>query len=314
MKRLPLKGLAWLVALVATCLLAAACGGGSKAKSTGTSTGASTGASTTSSAPSGGAVGGKLVIDNESGSTWTCQFNPFNASLLGPGITFGYIYEPLEYVNILQSTKPPVPMLASSSTWSNGYKTLTFTIRSGVKWTDGTPFTAKDVLYTFNAIKTDSAADLNALWNNAGGPLTARRGQGRQPGRLHLQRAGPDVLLLRRRPDPDRARSTSGPSSTRPSSPPTPTPARRHRAVQGLQLLAAEHQVPAQLRATGRASPAIRCRGSRRSTTRRSSATRRPTWSSLRVRRSGAGSTSRTSTATTSPRIRRTATSGSRRS
>jgi peptide/nickel transport system substrate-binding protein len=66
-----------------------------------------------------------------------------------------------------------VPMLASSSQWSNGYKTLTFTIRSGVKWTDGTPFTAKDVLYTFNAIKNDRAADLNALWHNAGGPITA---------------------------------------------------------------------------------------------------------------------------------------------
>jgi peptide/nickel transport system substrate-binding protein len=174
MKRLPLKGLAWLVALVATCMLAAACGGGAKSKSSGTSTGSST----TASAPSGGAVGGKLVIDNESGSTWTCQFNPFNASLLGPGITFGYIYEPLEYVNILESTKAPVPMLASSSAWSNGYRTLTFTIRSGVKWTDGTPFTAKDVLYTFNAIKSDRAADLNALWHNAGGPLTAVASKG----------------------------------------------------------------------------------------------------------------------------------------
>ena len=42
---------------------------------------------------------GKLVIDNESGATWTCQFNPFN-----PAVTltsFGFVYEPLEYVDIL---------------------------------------------------------------------------------------------------------------------------------------------------------------------------------------------------------------------
>lgn len=167
MKRLPMKGSAWLVALIATCLLATACGGGSSSKTSNGSTG------TTPSQSAGGQVGGKLVIDNESGSTWTCQFNPFNASLLGPGITFGYIYEPLEYVNILQSTKPPVPMLAASSKWSNGYKTLTFTVRNGVKWSDGTPLTAKDVLYTFDAIKNDKAADINALWHNAGGPLTA---------------------------------------------------------------------------------------------------------------------------------------------
>ncbi len=41
-----------------------------------------------------------------------------------------------------------------------------------MKWTDGKPLTAKDVLYTFDAIKSDRAADLNALWHNAGGPLT----------------------------------------------------------------------------------------------------------------------------------------------
>jgi peptide/nickel transport system substrate-binding protein len=118
-------------------------------------------------------VGGKLVIDNVSGSTWTCQFNPFNSSVLGPGITFALLYEPLEFVNILQSGNPPVPVLASSSQWSNGFKTLTFTIRNGVTWSDGKPFSAADVAYTFNAMKSDKAIDLNALWKADGGPLTS---------------------------------------------------------------------------------------------------------------------------------------------
>ena len=61
-----------------------------------------------------GKVGGKLVIDNVSGSTWTCQFNPFNSALLGPGITFALVYEPLEFVNILQSTKPTTIMCRTS--------------------------------------------------------------------------------------------------------------------------------------------------------------------------------------------------------
>jgi peptide/nickel transport system substrate-binding protein len=81
------------------------------------------------------------------------------------------MYEPLEFVNILQSGNPPVPMLATSSQWSNGYKTLTFTIRSGVKWSDGQPFSAQDVVYTFNAMKSDKAIDLNALWSP--GPVTS---------------------------------------------------------------------------------------------------------------------------------------------
>jgi peptide/nickel transport system substrate-binding protein len=109
-----------------------------------------------------------LVIDNESGSTWTCQFNPFN-----PAVTltsYGFIYEPLEFVNILQNGSV-TPWLATGSQWSNGYKTLTFTIRNGVTWSDGQPFSAADVAYTFNAMKSDKAIDLNALWTADGGPL-----------------------------------------------------------------------------------------------------------------------------------------------
>jgi peptide/nickel transport system substrate-binding protein len=120
----------------------------------------------------------KLVIDNVSGSTWTCQFNPFNPALLGPGITFSLVYEPLEFVNILQSGKPPAPMLATAFRWSNGYKTLTFTIRHGVTWSDGKPFTAADVAYTFNAMKRDKTIDLNALWAADGGPLTSVTAKG----------------------------------------------------------------------------------------------------------------------------------------
>jgi peptide/nickel transport system substrate-binding protein len=113
-----------------------------------------------------------VVVDNVTGTTWTCGFNPFNSSVLTTGATFGFIYEPLEYVNILQSTKPPVPWLATSSQWSNNYKTLTFTIRNGATWSDGQPFSAADVVYTFNALKSDKAIDLNAIWTADGGPLT----------------------------------------------------------------------------------------------------------------------------------------------
>jgi len=155
----------WVVMLAAVCLAIVGCGGSSSKSSSGTGT---------SSTPAkSGTVGGKVVIVNVSGSTWTCQFNPFNSSVLGPGITFALMYEPLEFVNILQSGKAPVPMLATSSQWSNGFKTLTFTIRSGVKWSDGQPFSAKDVAYTFNAMKSDKAIDLNALWSADGGPVTS---------------------------------------------------------------------------------------------------------------------------------------------
>ncbi|HEY2653495.1 MAG TPA: ABC transporter substrate-binding protein [Solirubrobacteraceae bacterium] len=166
-----MKRIKWVSLLVAVCMVTAACGGSSS--NTGTSTTSTTAANT-------GKIGGKLVIDNESGSTWTCGFNPFNSAILGPGITFATVYEPLEFVNILKSTSPPVPMLATSSAWSSGYKTLTFTIRNGVKWSDGTPFSAADVAYTFNAMKSDKAIDLNALWSADGGPVTSVTQNGNQ--------------------------------------------------------------------------------------------------------------------------------------
>ena len=73
-----MKRFTWPVLLATLCLFVAACGGSSSK-------------TTTTAQQSTGKIGGKLVIDNVSGSTWTCQFNPFNASLLGPGITFALI-------------------------------------------------------------------------------------------------------------------------------------------------------------------------------------------------------------------------------
>jgi peptide/nickel transport system substrate-binding protein len=46
----------------------------------------------------------------------------------------------------------PAPDLAESWTTSTDAKTWTFTIRSGVKWQDGEPLTAKDIAFTYNLI------------------------------------------------------------------------------------------------------------------------------------------------------------------
>ena len=113
----------------------------------------------------GGGGGGNtstLNISDEYGSTWNCQFNPYNGS--DTAFSFGTIYEDLVFQNSLKSGAPTA-WLAKSWQWSNGNKTLTFTIRSGVKWSDGKPFTAKDVLYSFELLKTHSGLDLNADWS-----------------------------------------------------------------------------------------------------------------------------------------------------
>jgi peptide/nickel transport system substrate-binding protein len=133
------------ISLVVIALVATACAGG------GTST----------NSPAHPTAGGTLTIDNESGTLWNCGFNPFNGNV--NFLAFGPVYESLVYVNLLSGKT--TPMLASSYKWSSDNKTLTFTIRSSVKWSDGQPLTADDVVYTFKLIKTNSALDLQSVWS-----------------------------------------------------------------------------------------------------------------------------------------------------
>lgn len=163
-----------LTALVSAALVIAACSPSSSASPGAASPGATSGGPVASAPGNTGKVGGKLVIDNESGSTWSCQFNPFNPSVSGQAI--GFMYEPLEFVDALKTnadgSNVVTPWLASDASWNAAFTTLTFTIRDGATWSDGQPFSADDVLYTFQALKADAALDINALWKANGGPLT----------------------------------------------------------------------------------------------------------------------------------------------
>jgi peptide/nickel transport system substrate-binding protein len=135
--------------IVVVGLLAAACGssGGKPSSSSGSG-------KTTAS--------GTLTIDNESGGTWTCQFNPFNLSYIS--YSLGNVYEPLMFVNTLQSGKQ-TPWLATSAVWGDGNKQITFTIRNGVKFSNGTPMTAADVVFTFDMLKAHKPMDINSVWS-----------------------------------------------------------------------------------------------------------------------------------------------------
>ena len=108
-----------------------------------------------------GGVGGTLTIANAE-FLWTCGFSPFNPS--ADFLSVGPVYETLMFVDSLDNAKV-TPWLATSYAWSNGNKVLTFTIRKGIKWTDGQPFTPADVAFTFNLIKKYPALDLNTVWS-----------------------------------------------------------------------------------------------------------------------------------------------------
>lgn len=60
-------------------------------------------------------------------------------------------YEPLYFYDGL--TDKTYPWLAEKFSYSADYRELTYHIRAGVTWSDGKPFTAGDVAYTFNALR-----------------------------------------------------------------------------------------------------------------------------------------------------------------
>ncbi|MGB9112508.1 MAG: ABC transporter substrate-binding protein [Acidimicrobiales bacterium] len=104
---------------------------------------------------------GTLTISNAE-FLWTCGFSPFNPS--ANFLSVGPIYQTLMFVDTMNNGAIS-PWLATSYAWTNNNKTLTFTIRNGVKWSDNSPFSAADVVYTFNLLKKYPALDLNSIWS-----------------------------------------------------------------------------------------------------------------------------------------------------
>jgi len=140
-----------LLTVTAAVLLAAGLGACSSSSSSSSSTSTST------------ATGKTLVMESSPETSITQAFNPFvpTQAAYGMGAT-GLIYEPLIQFDL---ASPPTyyPWLATSYAWSNGGKTITFTIRQGVKWNNGTPFTPADVAFTFNLLETNTAINVDGL-------------------------------------------------------------------------------------------------------------------------------------------------------
>jgi peptide/nickel transport system substrate-binding protein len=108
-----------------------------------------------------------LVLDYTSTSgDWSHRFNPFASGLFVDGA----VYENLYIVSIHDNARQ-YPMLATYYRWSADLKTLTFTIRQGVRWSDGQPLTADDVLFSIMLGKTCTVCDTAGLWDHPSAPF-----------------------------------------------------------------------------------------------------------------------------------------------
>ena len=143
------------MAIAAAGLLAAGIAACSSSSSSSPSAGSSTG-STSSSQPA-------LVMESSPENSITKDFNPFSTTtpVYGMGAD-GLIYEPLIQFDVAAPPKY-YPYLATSFTWGPGGKSITFAVRTGVKWSDGQAFTPADVVFTYKLLAANPKINLNGL-------------------------------------------------------------------------------------------------------------------------------------------------------
>lgn len=88
-------------------------------------------------------------------TAFTKTFNPY----VDPTNTVGgLVFEPLAFINAMQDTTHY--RLAESYEYSDDATSITYTLRDGLKWSDGEPLTADDVVYTFELAKNVAVYDV----------------------------------------------------------------------------------------------------------------------------------------------------------
>ncbi len=99
------------------------------------------------------------IVANTNGD-FVRNFNPYSPT--PSDASRGFIYETLLYFNRIDNTVHP--WLADKADFSADAKTITFTLRDGVKWSDGQPFTSADVVFTLNLLQKFPDLDTNSIW------------------------------------------------------------------------------------------------------------------------------------------------------
>jgi peptide/nickel transport system substrate-binding protein len=137
---MPVKKIYWSALCLSLSLALTACGGGNETKTT-------TGITPPKESDKPVVIGGEYL------STTTADPKTFNTALAQETNSTGplsLVFEGLVTENGV--TTEVEPELAEKWEISKDGKRIVFTLREGLKWSDGAPLTADDVLFTFNDI------------------------------------------------------------------------------------------------------------------------------------------------------------------
>jgi peptide/nickel transport system substrate-binding protein len=125
-------------------------------------------------------AGAALTIAKPDGAITTESNNPYvgdsSASKYGYGKV---IFESLALVN-QTGDRGVTPWLADSIEWNDDYTAVTVVPRQGVTWSDGTPFTADDIVFTYELVSTPALDTAGLKFEGAdvdGDAVTLRFGE-----------------------------------------------------------------------------------------------------------------------------------------
>ena len=86
------------------------------------------------------------------------DYNAFNPYLL-MGITktgWNFLFEPLYFYNAYAAKDNVIPWIATGHEYNENFTEITVHIREGVEWSDGHPWTAHDLVFTINMLRTNA--------------------------------------------------------------------------------------------------------------------------------------------------------------
>ena len=118
-----------------------------------------------------------LIMDCPEANTCAGQiqdYNSFNPFIPGSISRIGYnfLFEPLYFFNAYRKDSALVPWIATNHRFNEDYTELVVSIRPGVEWTDGQPWTAHDLAFTINMLRNNApqlvhSTDMDTWVSNA---------------------------------------------------------------------------------------------------------------------------------------------------
>ena len=102
-----------------------------------------------------------LIMDCPEANTCSGQiqdYNSFNPFIPGgiSRIGYNFLFEPLFFFNAYQDQSKLIPWIATDYNFNKDYTQLVVSIRPGVEWSDGHPWTARDLVFTINMLKENA--------------------------------------------------------------------------------------------------------------------------------------------------------------